>query len=64
MFEIVLRAEPGTSRDDAVRALRSFLKMALRSYGLRCTSASEIHSDEKLTPQIASESTQRAVDGN
>jgi hypothetical protein len=41
-FRIELTADGGLSQDQAVRALRSFLKVAWRSYGLRCTSAEPI----------------------
>jgi hypothetical protein len=38
-FVLVLRPEPGI---DGARALRRFLKVALRSFRLRCLSAEEV----------------------
>jgi hypothetical protein len=38
-FVLVLRPEPGI---DGTRALRRFLKVALRSFRLRCISANEV----------------------
>lgn len=45
-FQIDLEAGHGQTFDEAARSLRAFLKMALRSYGLRCTSAIETTSKE------------------
>jgi len=42
-FRIELTADGGLTQDQAVRALRSFLKVAWRSYGLKCTSAEPIN---------------------
>jgi hypothetical protein len=39
-FRLVLRPTPACI--DPVKALRSLLKRALRSYGLRCTSCEEL----------------------
>lgn len=44
-FVIELRAEKGC--DDPVRALRLLLKVALRRYGLRCTSAALLKPRER-----------------
>jgi hypothetical protein len=38
-YRLVLRAEPNT---DGVLALRGFLKLALRRFGLRCITVEEI----------------------
>ena len=35
-FVVVLRPTAGMTDEQATRALRAFLKSALRSYGLRC----------------------------
>ena len=43
--------------DDAppIIRLRRFLKMALRAYGLRCTSAVQLHDDSPVTePKLVS----------
>ena len=42
-FALVLRALPGV---DGPRALRGFLKTALRRFGLRCVDAREITEQE------------------
>jgi hypothetical protein len=39
VYELHLRPEPGV---DAVRALRGVLKVALRQFGMKCTSCEEI----------------------
>ena len=39
LFVLTLRPEPGV---DGTRALRRFLKVALRSFRLRCISANEV----------------------
>lgn len=36
-YIVTLRPERYLTEDEGVRALRAFLKAALRSYGLRCT---------------------------
>jgi hypothetical protein len=41
-FALTLVAVPGSDVPAAIR-LKRFLKAALRSYGLRCTEAREIH---------------------
>jgi hypothetical protein len=46
-FVLTLRPEP---RTDPLRALRSLLKVALRSYGLRCTGIVQ-RRDAILSPQ-------------
>jgi hypothetical protein len=38
-FSVTLAADANATEDEAHRCLRAFLKMALRSYGLVCTSA-------------------------
>jgi hypothetical protein len=42
-FVLVLRPEPGV---DGTRALRRFLKVALRSFGLHCIRAEEVRQAE------------------
>jgi hypothetical protein len=39
IFEVRLRAEPGI---DPIKSLRAFLKAALRRYGLRAVSVTEV----------------------
>ena len=41
-YRVDLQPTPGMTEDEGLRALRAFLKAALRSFGLRCTSATEI----------------------
>jgi len=43
-YQLQIETASGISADESVRALRAFLKCALRSYRIRCTSA------EPLTP--------------
>lgn len=42
VFTLVLTARPDEHGRDPVHALRALLKVALRRYGLRCTSAREL----------------------
>ncbi len=42
LYTITIRAEPGV---DPVRALRAFLKTALRRFGLRCVAIAEADED-------------------
>lgn len=58
-FSVTLAADANSTEDEAHRALRSFLKMALRSYSLRCTSAIQ------LTPEaIAQDEPQQAIEAS
>ena len=41
-FVLVLRPEPGVDGTRALRALRGLLKIALRSFRLRCIAANEV----------------------
>ena len=41
-FALTLEALPSWDKAPAINRLRRFLKMALRSYGLKCTEAREI----------------------
>ena len=41
-FEITLATPAGLTEDEATRRLRSLLKLALRSFGLRCVAAVEV----------------------
>jgi hypothetical protein len=43
-FSLTLEAPPDGGAPGPIR-LKRFLKMALRAYGLRCTSAVELHED-------------------
>jgi len=45
-YRVTLSAAAGQSEEQAVRSLRAFLKMALRSYGLRCTDLEPCVSEE------------------
>jgi hypothetical protein len=40
-YSITLESEPNQTYEESTRMLRAFLKMAWRSYGLKCTSAIE-----------------------
>lgn len=51
-FVVRLRPDRAMTEDQAQRALRAFLKNALRSYGLRCTSA-----EQEATAEIAANTT-------
>ena len=56
-FLITLRVEQhDATQEEATRALRAFLKAALRSYGLRCTSAREITAAADSVPPASDES--------
>jgi len=41
-YQLQIETASGISADESVRALRAFLKCALRSYRIRCTSAERI----------------------
>jgi hypothetical protein len=41
VFLLRLEAKPGTNPARAIHLLRAFLKLSLRRFGLRCTSARE-----------------------
>jgi hypothetical protein len=45
-YQITLTTSPTMTEEESTRRLRSFLKMAWRSFGLRCTSAIEIKSEQ------------------
>lgn len=45
-YQIVLMTSPGLTEEEATRRLRGFLKQALRLFGLKCTSATEIETQE------------------
>jgi hypothetical protein len=49
-FAITLEAGPNQTHDESTRMLRAFLKLALRCYGLRCTSALEIKPPDDTQP--------------
>jgi len=48
-YRVTLSAAAGQSEEQAVRSLRAFLKMALRSYGLRCTDLEPCVSEESAS---------------
>jgi hypothetical protein len=41
-YQLQIETASGISADESVRMLRAFLKCALRSYRIRCTSAERI----------------------
>jgi hypothetical protein len=45
-YQITLTAPATMTAEESTRRLRSFLKTAWRSFGLRCTSASEIDQEQ------------------
>jgi hypothetical protein len=51
-YQIVLATSPTMTEEEATRRLRAFLKSALRVFGLRCTSATEIQTQAR--PQESS----------
>ena len=55
-YRVTLSAAAGQSEEQAVRSLRACLKMALRSYGLRCTDL-EPYGNGEVTAQDAPQST-------
>jgi hypothetical protein len=56
-YRLDLEALPSWGAPAVIR-LRRFLKAALRAYGLKCTSATVLHSDGKPDP-LAGEERQR-----
>jgi hypothetical protein len=53
-YSITLATSPTMTEEEATRRLRAFLKSALRAFGLRCTSAIEIETQEGRGTQRAS----------
>lgn len=56
-YEMQIETPSGISADESVRRLRSFLKMAIRSYGIRCVTVARITHGSQEGVEDASEST-------
>ncbi len=57
-YRLDIATEPGVTDDESHRALRACLKMMLRSYGIKCTSAERLDAsdDADTDPQVGNAS--------
>jgi len=54
-YRLTIATEAGTTDDESQRALRACLKMMLRSYGIRCTSAERLDASDDDDTTTATE---------
>lgn len=64
-FNLTVATENGMTDDEAHRCLRSFLKMAIRSYGIVCTSAVQLTASAlEGVNDVAPQQAKGAIDDN
>jgi hypothetical protein len=61
-YSLTIATSPGQTEDESVRSLRAFLKLAIRSYGIRCTSAVPLPPSD-TTPEDAPQRANGGQDG-
>jgi hypothetical protein len=61
-YSLTIATSPGQTQDESVRSLRAFLKLAIRSYGIRCTSAVPLPPSDTTTPENAPQQANKESD--